>query len=646
MDSDLYKLQQQNFLNILTYYNKTKEKAENYYSFMQKYKEHTSDYLTQIKKLYNFFSPSLYNKKCDENINNENKIIIDKKKKINEEEDDDDEDEYVGKSIFDLDLNENKLDIAYIRRYSMPINNNNNYKKNIDLDLSPIYKVTNIIFNLFKNQINELKLLLKDIDSSLETFKNLIEKTKIDVNKLKLDYLDIKQDFFKNIVNYEKNNNELLKSYSDIERTIVQICIIKNNEEALMNNKNNKNRKQASDLESTMNSSIIDIKKKEIDFMKMDSNKRKYCAHFNEKSNECLEKVKNNTILIIKNFKINVEKFLTNYLNCYNFNSNDISQKIKLVQEINNELDYENTIKQNLKEINDDVISVTYEKYKPKFYNIKILTNKSLANEIYRKLIKIGYNFQNNQYELSQNDEYYIMKKMNNFSLVNKENYDFNKATKKLSIFYWFEATFNFKKEQNNNEIEEKEKISDEKLFKYIEEDKDCRIYFLVILGNKRADAILNLPKELFDTITKIFKLISDKILSENDIDSAKYLLILSQTFYIKENGEKIYITNHIKSHPLYRKEEFWNEYIQTEISEAFKKKDLNDKNIGRNYDEDDLIKRNNELVFAQLITMSECMSNFDLEKEKIVNIITPMFDSYKINEENRSVILSYLNNK
>ena len=184
MDSDLYKLQQQNFLNILTYYNKTKEKAENYYSFMQKYKEHTSDYLTQIKKLYNFFSQSLYNKKCDENINNENKIIIDKKKKINEEEDDDDEDEYVGKSIFDLDLNENKLDIAYIRRYSMPINNNNNYKKNIDLDLSPIYKVTNIIFNLFKNQINELKLLLKDIDSSLETFKNLIEKTKIDVNKL------------------------------------------------------------------------------------------------------------------------------------------------------------------------------------------------------------------------------------------------------------------------------------------------------------------------------------------------------------------------------------------------------------------------------------------------------------------------------
>ena len=643
MDSDLYKFQQQNFLNIITYYNKTKEKAENYYSYMQKYKEHTSDYLTQIKKLFNCFSPSLYNKKCDENINEGNKIIIDDKQKINEEEDDD---EYIGKSIFDLDLNENKLDIAYIRRYSTPICKISSNKQNIDLDLSPIYKVTNIIFQLFKNQINGLKLLLKDIDSSMETFKNLIEKTKAEVNKLKLDYLDIKQDFFKNIVNYEKINNELLNSYSNIENTIIQICIIKNNEEALMNNKNNKNRTQATDLESLMNSSIIDVKKKEINFMKMDSNKKRYCTHFKEKSKECLEKVKNNTILIIKNLKINIEKFLSYYSNCYNLNNNDISQKIKFVQEINNELVYENIIKQNLKEINDDVISRTYEKYKPKFYNIKILTNKNLANEIYQKLIKIGYNFLNSQYELSQNEEYYIMKKMNNFTLVNKDNYDFDKASKKLSIFYWFEAMFNFKNEQNNNESQEREKISDEKLFKYIEDDKDCRIYFLVILGNKRADAILNLPKDLFDTITKIFKLISDKILSENDIDSAKYLIILSQTFYIKENEEKIYITNRIKNHPLYQKEEFWNEYIQTEISEAFKKKDLNDKNIGKKYDEDDLVKRNNELVFAQLITMSECMSNFDLGKEKIVNIITPMFDTYKINEENRSVILSYLNNK
>ena len=643
MDSDLYKFQQQNFLNIITYYNKTKEKAENYYSYMQKYKEHTSDYLTQIKKLFNCFSPSLYNKKCDENINEGNKIIIDDKQKINEEEDDD---EYIGKSIFDLDLNENKLDIAYIRRYSTPICKISSNKQNIDLDLSPIYKVTNIIFQLFKNQINGLKILLKDIDSSMETFKNLIEKTKAEVNKLKLDYLDIKQDFFKNIVNYEKINNELLNSYSNIENTIIQICIIKNNEEALMNNKNNKNRTQSTDLESLMNSSIIDVKKKEINFMKMDSNKKRYCTHFKEKSKECLEKVKNNTILIIKNLKINIEKFLSYYSNCYNLNNNDISQKIKFVQEINNELVYENIIKQNLKEINDDVISRTYEKYKPKFYNIKILTNKNLANEIYQKLIKIGYNFLNSQYELSQNEEYYIMKKMNNFTLVNKDNYDFDKASKKLSIFYWFEAMFNFKNEQNNNESQEREKISDEKLFKYIEDDKDCRIYFLVILGNKRAEAILNLPKELFETITKIFKLISDKILSENDIDSAKYLIILSQTFYIKENEEKIYITNRIKNHPLYQKEEFWNEYIQTEISEAFKKKDLNDKNIGKKYDEDDLVKRNNELVFAQLITMSECMSNFDLGKEKIVNIITPMFDTYKINEENRSVILSYLNNK
>ena len=43
MESDLYKIKQQNFLTVLTYYNKTKEKAENYYLFIKKYKKYTQE---------------------------------------------------------------------------------------------------------------------------------------------------------------------------------------------------------------------------------------------------------------------------------------------------------------------------------------------------------------------------------------------------------------------------------------------------------------------------------------------------------------------------------------------------------------------------------------------------------------------------
>ena len=607
---------------------------------MQKYKEYTSNYLNQIKQLYYNFFPSLYNKNLDDKINENYQINNNENYLINDEEEEEDDDEYKGKNIFDLDIDNEKLNTSNF----ISTNEIKDNKQNIDLDLSPIYKITNIIFKQFKTQINSLKIFLKDIDSSKETFKKLIEKTKTEIKQLKLDYLDIKQNFFKDISNYENENNELLKCYSDIEKRIIQICIIKNNEDALMKNKNNKNNTNASDLESKMNSKIIDIKKKEKNFMKLDANKKKYFMHFNDKSKLCLEKIRSNILLIINNLKQNVEKFLSIYSNSFNLNENDISQKIKSVQEINNELDYENIMKQNLKEINDDIITSSYEKYKPKVYNIKLLTNKNYVNEIYQKLIKIGYNFGKEEYEFTKNDEYYLMKKMNNYSLVNREDYDFDKASKKLSILNWFEIKFNFK---NKNEVNQKmEKISDETLCKYLEEDRDCRIHFLVILGNKRSNAVLNLPKDLFNTITKIFKLVSDKILNENDFDSAKHIMILSQTYYIKKDEDKIYILDQIKNHPLYQKEEFWSEYIKDEISEVLKKKDLNDKDLGKKLNENAKIKRNNDLIFAQLITISESMNNFGLDKEKITNIITPFFDLYKINENNKNSVLNFINDK
>ena len=44
MDSDLYLLQQKNFLTTVAYNNKTREIAENYLSYIQKYKEYTKQY--------------------------------------------------------------------------------------------------------------------------------------------------------------------------------------------------------------------------------------------------------------------------------------------------------------------------------------------------------------------------------------------------------------------------------------------------------------------------------------------------------------------------------------------------------------------------------------------------------------------------
>ena len=59
--------------------------------------------------------------------------------------------------------------------------------------------------------------------------------------------------------------------------------------------------------------------------------------------------------------------------------------------------------------------------------------------------------------------------------------------------------------------------------------------------------------ENLFNIFITIFTLISDKIQDENDIESANYSIILSQTFYKVE----IYIINKIHKLSIYQKDYF-----------------------------------------------------------------------------------------
>ena len=42
----------------------------------------------------------------------------------------------------------------------------------------------------------------------------------------------------------------------------------------------------------------------------------------------------------------------------------------------------------------------------------------------------------------------------------------------------------------------------------------------------------------------------------------------MSQTFYILKNEKKIYLQKELKEHPLYKKEEFWENYLKEIIND------------------------------------------------------------------------------
>lgn len=637
MDTELYKSQQQNFLLILEYFNKTKIKAENYCTYIQKYKEHTKHYLIQIKRLYKDFLSSLYDKNIDS---------LDKNSNVNEEmnidDDDDEDDEDLDKHIFDLDLNKNKENIEKKRSSLIKKDIINNF----NLDLSPINKLTNCIYKQFRNQINGLKLFLKGIDLSVDNYKSLINKLKKETKQIEGNYLDIKQNLFQYFSSYQKDSSELLNEFSSIENKLIELSFLKSNGDIFKKNKNKADDINLNDIENNINVEIIEIKKKEANFIKKDSYKKKYYTDFNNKSEEYIKKINNNIILLINNLKSSIEKFLSYYSNCYHFNFKELSPNIKDLQKMNNEKEYENIIKQNLKPVNENILLNTYELYKTFNYDIKVIKNKKIDLNLYDKLIKEGYEIRQEDFELSDYDIYYVAKKMFNFSLVNKGNYDIDKENNKAMISKCFDYMFYSK--EKNPKVYEKYKIALEekksKLFKTIEESKECQKYSLQILSNMRAKGIYELTNNVHEILSKILLIISDKTLQKMDYYLANNVLILSQTFYKMENNEKIYLYQNLIGHQLYKKEEFWSDYINNEIVVHIKKKELNEKQIGRILDEKDIIKRNNDIVFAQLMTMAECMKNLGLEEKQIINVFTPMFDTYKMEDDKKETILQYLN--
>ena len=394
------------------------------------------------------------------------------------------------------------------------------------------------------------------------------------------------------------------------------------------NNKNNKNKNNKNinkdKIEEEINKEIKILKNKEDSFLQKDSIKLKTFVDFNNNIEEYKANFKNSIFLLIKIFKLSIDSFSKYFKNLFNYQDKNASNKEeKKTNKKELFIEYESIINKNLIKINHDTIKSSMAQTKPKNYSIKILENKknNIIKEICDSLQKEGYEIDSN-ISLDQKDISYVTNKLNNFSLLNKDNYFSKKDEEKKLISDLIEKMFS-KGGDNQKSLEEES----QKLSKYFEENKNYCKYFLSILENKKNNSNVALSSELFDIFTKMFSLISDMIIKEKDFDSQKSLLILSQTFYKSEGDKKIFIFNTIKSHELFQKEENWLNYIKYEIEEK-----INDKNKSQNEsNKDDINKIKNEIILSQITNLIPIMKNFDLDNQKLVNIINSIIDFYTI---------------
>ena len=267
----------------------------------------------------------------------------------------------------------------------------------------------------------------------------------------------------------------------------------------------------------------------------------------------------------------------------------------------------------------------------------------------------------------ADNDDWNLMEtqkietKENNDEKIENENIkdqkDENNNTNTSNIKADNNNTNNIKDNNDNKFIiiknEEKEiKKQDIDYLISLMNDTFYQRYFLLKINNYRTLGVFEMPLDIYKYIKEIFSAILNNLIfikNEKDknindqIENAKLILILSQTFYINKDGEKIYIQKELKNEKIFQHYEFWQLIIKNAIDNEMKNLQAF---INNNIENEKSFKEKKQsIAFAQLLPYVDSMIGFGVNEDTIKTIIAPFVDKYEMSEESKEIIFNLLKN-
>jgi len=173
-------------------------------------------------------------------------------------------------------------------------------------------------------------------------------------------------------------------------------------------------------------------------------------------------------------------------------------------------------------------------------------------------------------------------------------------------------------------------------IISYFEKDKIYIVYFIKLLNDHRTKGDYIISEETLKYLGELFKFINNLILSKNDMELFKFILILSMTYFYKSKDEmKIYLFSYIKDHPDYQKEKFWDEYLQELIEHDLKgqhNQDIYNQEI-ENLNKAQKEKLNN-LYFSNFLATVKAMADFEIDQKRVRNFVERNKSKYLISQE------------
>ena len=542
-------------------------------------------------------------------------------------------------SVFSGQLNE--LNMAFLKG-----EDSNSFIKN-----SPLFHIGKIIKNTIQLQINYLLNItnnLKIFDDITNEFSNLI--------LIFRDYQKILED---NPQAEDKPNSKikstidsLMEKYEEIENKLVDGYIsIKYNENVdmkedfILENKI----EEVHFLEKTF-FGFEEISKK--DFIKDNQEiEKKAINSFNILKNQ----IKNFVEIILKNDNIN----LINKQNEIDF----IWNNTRLKEDKNISSKSGDSFKYCIRILMDPKINIIERGDNIEIFKsqTQVIPKSKLENKEEKKKSKLNFfkmfnkekeNFHEEEnkeenkkkyFILNDEDIYNIVAKIYSLDLyfIDKSSYILDIEREKIEIRKLSEKLLGIDLNYNKTEP-----ISDSEADKLISllYNKENIYKFFMMLNNFRGTGKYEMTERVFNIALNIFNKTQDFLLKNKAKNIENLVIILSQTFYLIEDGNKKYIQEAIKNHPLFQSSEFWENQIRTNIDEHIEKNKLNIKKMNLDLSESEYQKRLDEIILSQFAPLSGHMGNFGISNDIILGIANKIFEYYHTGEKTQNLILSLLN--
>lgn len=474
--------------------------------------------------------------------------------------------------------------------------------------------------------------LLSHLKTSINTVSNNIGNYLSKSQKLAMDVKNESENYF-------QNYNKLMKSLEETEMAIIddytkekyRICI----------KKSNKNKEVAIDESKKYEEDFLNLipkmKEKAIQYInEYNTNLKNLKPQMIELNEKCKEDLLNIIKLLRKNYNNFITLLFNESKNIKNYDNNDKSKK-----------DFEEYLNYEIKQ--DDSCEIL-QAIKPVKYNVKIIKEEEknlIETDNFKSVPKNKKLTKNLNY--TGQDIYNIVEIIYNlkFKLVDEDTFKLDKEKVKIEIVNYMQKLlgYNFSTHEFGNEgfiIEEEIK----KLINLIFLDKEYLNKFLFCLNFYRTTGKYELKLNVFRTIKEIFDKIADNLLINNDKRIPGFLMILSQTFYVTKEGKKYFLQKELCKKEFFRSTAFWSEHLDDMIKEELNKFEEESKRNKIVFSEQNKKKKINEILFSKLASLVASINGFELEKEKVDEILLPLMDKYNISEDTKQAIFSMIQAK